>query len=254
VGQFFTAGSGVGDIEIDADGNLYVPQSIDDRVDKYTPTGELLGTLSGESAGPGGLLAPNGVAVGEHGRLYVTDAGPMWVKLFTPKAPFGDVPLWVDEQVGWLAYHDYMTGFADNTFRTGDPITRAQAARVLYRIAGEPDVTGLEHDLTDVPAWVDAPVRWLVGNGHMTGFADDTFRAGDPITRGQAARVFYRIAGEPDVTGLEHGLADVPAWVDSPVRWLVANGHMTGFADETFRPAASITRGQAANATFNVYA
>ena len=66
--------------------------------------------------------------------------------------------------------------------------------------------------------------------------------------------MLYLAAGAPDTTGLpEHGLSDVPEWVDVPVTWLKANEYMTGYPDDTFRPDLPITRGELTRATFRVH-
>jgi hypothetical protein len=61
-----------------------------------------------------------------------------------PVHRFTDVPAWVDDDVRWvaaeregqvLAGSSIMTGFDDATFRPLDPVTRAQAARALHRLA-----------------------------------------------------------------------------------------------------------------------
>jgi hypothetical protein len=105
---------------------------------------------------------------------------------------FPDVPTWVDPAVSWAIEHEYMTGYRDGTFRPDASITRAEVARLLYRLAGELPVTG-SHGFSDVPAWVAPAVTWLVTNGHATGYPDGTFRPNAPITRAQFANMAFRI-------------------------------------------------------------
>ena len=178
-----------------------------------------------------------------------------------PEHPFSDVPGWVEDAVRWAIYLGYAEGFPDHTYRPDIDISRAQVVRMLYRVAGSPDLSGYPpHGLSDVPAWVENAVRWAVGTEPdpiMAGFPDLTFRPNTAISRAQVVRSLYRMAGSPDVSGYPpHGLSDVPAWVENAVRWAVRDPAgsalpvMTGYPDLTFRPDLAITRGQVTRAVF----
>jgi lysophospholipase L1-like esterase len=106
---------------------------------------------------------------------------------------FTDTPNWVDGAVSWAVEHDFMTGYPDNTFRPLADINRAEAARLFFRMAGSPPQTPQGHGLSDVPAWVDDAVTWLVGQGHASGYPDHTFRPRLPITRAQFAAIAFSI-------------------------------------------------------------
>ena len=198
---------------------------------------------------PRQFYAPIGVAVNGEGDVYVVDAGNDRVQRFGGCGhPFIDVPDWVTSAVNWASCGEYLTGYADDTFRPNRPMTRAEVARFLYRVAGSPDVSGLAaHGFSDVPTWVEDPVRWLAANGYITGYGDGTFRPNLAITRAQVTRMLYRIAGSPSGAP-DHGFTDVPAWVDTAVDWIVdpVNDppYATGYDDGTFRPNLDITRAQ----------
>ena len=188
-------------------------------------------------------------------------AGPLDLDVVPPNAPFSDVPSWVDDAVDWAAFWDIATGYPNGTFRPDLDITRAQVVRMLYRLAGEPDVSGLpDHPFTDVPPWVEDAVKWAAhdpdGAGPLppliNGYSDNTFRPDISISRGQVIRMLYRYSGV-DASGYpDHGLTDVPGWVDEAVRWALhdpdGNGPLeqiaTGYSDNTFRPNRDITRAQ----------
>ncbi len=159
---------------------------------------------------------------------------------------FSDVPSghpFVTE-IGWLVGEGITTGFPDGTFRPTVAVSRQAAAAFLYRLAGEPEVTG-QAGFADVP--VGHPfhdeIAWLVGEGITTGFPDDTFRPTQPVTRQAAAAFLYRFDGEPAVSG-QAGFADVPEGhpFESEIAWLVGEGITTGFPDDTFRPVNDVTR------------
>ena len=171
-----------------------------------------------------------------------------------PPHGFTDVPAWVDDAVRWIADKGYASGYPDNTYKPDNPITRAQVTRMLYRIAGSPDVTGTPgHGFTDVPAWVDDAVRWIADKGYASGYHDNTYKPDNPITRAQVTRMLYRIAGSPDVTGTPgHGFTDVPAWVDDAVRWIADKGYASGYPDNTYKPDNPITRAQVTRMLYRI--
>ena len=79
------------DVDTDAAGNIYVADTINDRIKKYTPDGVLdtswsgngiLGGVSG--SGDDEFDDPAAIAVDAAGRLYVADSGNDRVKRYTP--------------------------------------------------------------------------------------------------------------------------------------------------------------------------
>ena len=48
-------------------------------------------------------------------------------------------------------------------------------------------------DVADVPAWAEAYVRSLVGQGVINGYEDGTVRPLNPMTRGEVAKVLYTL-------------------------------------------------------------
>ena len=122
--------------------------------------------------------------------------------------PFTDMEAWAADAMRWVAndpdgagpLSPLMTG--DNgAFNAGDPITRAQVIRLLYRFAGEFDVSALPPaPFPDTPLWVQDAVRWaaadLDGAGPLepmiTG-ANGLLLPNDPITRAQTTRILYRL-------------------------------------------------------------
>ena len=189
-----------------------------------------------------------------------------------PAALFWDIECgaWYEEAANWLGHDPDGTpgpaeplaaGFTDGSFKGLSPITRAQDARMLFRLFGEPSPGGYTHSFTDVPPWVTAAVNWVNWPGGpaspeplMTGFGSE-FRPDDNITRAAKARQLFRAAGSPvagvDFTCTSHGFTDVPAWVEDAVVWLTCPdegpGGVTPIAtgypeDNTFRPYNDITR------------
>jgi hypothetical protein len=160
------------------------------------------------------------------------------------RAQLTDVPTWAEDPAEWLVGSGVMAGFGGGTFRPLAPVTRAQVARVLHRLANSPDVDGLPpNGFDDVPAWADDAVTWIVDAGAMAGFPDG-FRPNRPMGRGAVAQTLHHLAGSPDVSGLPaNTFTDVPDRLDDAVTWIVGTGLAAGYPDQTFRPSRPLTRG-----------
>ena len=80
LGQFGRTGKGAGeldqptDLALDREGNLYVVDSGNDRVQKFTRDGKVLASWGASGSGPGQFDHPLGIALGPEGGVYVTDA------------------------------------------------------------------------------------------------------------------------------------------------------------------------------------
>ena len=96
VAQWHTVGSGTGeateigyDLALDASGNVYVSEPHpfsdgNDRVQKFSPAGELLATWGGSGIGPGQFNQPTGLAVDSKGNIFVVDSGHSRVQELSP--------------------------------------------------------------------------------------------------------------------------------------------------------------------------
>ncbi len=83
----------------------------------------------------------------------------------------------------------------DGTFRGKRDVTRAEIAVMVIRALGisQPAVPNLPFvDSQAVPAWAAGSVSRAVEAGIITGFPDNTFRAGENATRAQTARMVSR--------------------------------------------------------------
>lgn len=80
LGQFGRAGKAEGeldqpaDLALDREGNLYIVDSGNDRVQKVTQEGKVLISWGSSGSGPGQFDHPLGIALGPDGSVYVTDA------------------------------------------------------------------------------------------------------------------------------------------------------------------------------------
>ncbi|MCC5951574.1 MAG: S-layer homology domain-containing protein [Acidimicrobiia bacterium] len=137
------------------------------------------------------------------------------------------------------------TGFADNTFRPGGPITRQAMATLLWRRSRQPLVWPDYHRFADVPPGhaFELPIAWLTGSGLATGYADNTFAPTALVSRQALAVMVWRLSGRPRYASAPP-FRDVPhnhAFAE-PIGWAAAAGLLRGYADGTFRPTAPVSR------------
>lgn len=161
---------------------------------------------------------------------------------------------WFTPDVIYVTLTGLMNGTGDG-FSPNNNINRAQLVTVLYRMAGEPEVTG-ENPFTDVPdgQWYTDAVLWAAENGITDGTSETTFSPNNPLTREQMATFFYRFAnfeaGEPiEVTGDLSGYTDADLVADYAVdamTWAVGEGVISGIGNNTLAPDNTASRAQMA--------
>lgn len=149
----------------------------------------------------------------------------------------------------WAADKGVTTGKTADTFGINDGCTRAQIVTFLYRAAGSPAVKAdTVNPFTDVSkdsVYYNA-ILWAVENGITKGTTETTFDPNAVCTRGQIVTFLFRASGDEKVaTGTNFADVASGSYCADAVAWAVANKVANGFADGTFRPEATCTRGQA---------
>lgn len=101
---------------------------------------------------------------------------------------------------------------------------------------------------TDVSqgVWYYASVEYVSSNGIMNGYADGTFRPSQQLSRAHLAQLLYNLEGRPQVSAARYTDTEDGAWYESAISWATEAGILTGYADGSIRPNASITRQQLA--------
>ena len=161
---------------------------------------------------------------------------------------------WFTPDVIYVTLTGLMNGTGDG-FSPNNNINRAQLVTVLYRMAGEPEVTG-ENPFTDVPdgQWYTDAVLWAAENGITDGTSETTFSPNDALTREQMATFLYRFADfeteEPiEITGDLSGYTDADLVADYAVNamtWAVGEGVISGIGNNTLAPDNTASRAQMA--------
>ncbi len=164
---------------------------------------------------------------------------------------FGDVQQgeYYYEAVQQLAGQGVISGYADGSFRPFAQVTRGQLAKIVVLAAGELLRTPERASFSDVAAGSTyyQYVETAVWARLVSGYADGTFRPHAAVTRGQLAKMVVLGMGIP-LDGEASSFHDVTA--SNPFKEYIETaykrGLISGYADGSYQPAASATRGQVA--------
>lgn len=163
---------------------------------------------------------------------------------------FSDVPSHhkFRTEITWLADQQITTGYANGTFKPRDSVSREAFAAFLYRLAGKPAVhLPAKSPFKDVgkSSQFYKEIVWLESQGITGGWADGTFRPKNKISREAIAAFLYRFEGKPSFSApTKSPFKDMKpsSKFYKEVTWLARSGITTGYADNTFRPKANVSR------------
>ena len=177
------------------------------------------------------------------------------VEFTNGKLPFTDVREsdWFYEDVAFAYENGLFAGTSDTTFSPNASMTRAMLVTVLYRLEGEPAVSGRSgfSDVTFNSYYEDA-VTWAADNGIVNGTSITTFSPNANVTREQMAAILYRYAQHKKYnTAASSGLngftdhASVSGYAAASLEWAVAEKLVNGSAGKLM-PTGNATRAQVA--------
>ncbi len=187
---------------------------------------------------------------------------PVFEDALYQETPFCDTNprSWYYDATVYTYLNQLMNGTSMTTFDPNLRMTRAMLVTVLYRMAGSPDVSGMNTSFPDLPsnAWYTNAVIWAANHGIVNGYQEDgKFHPEWNITRQDIATVFYRYVtgylGEtPDVSGNLSAFPDgnnVAAYARDAMAWANGAGLITGTREGNqtlLDPRGAATRAQIA--------
>ena len=169
--------------------------------------------------------------------------------------PFTDVAEgdWFYDAVRYAYENGLMDGVGGNRFAPNSATTRAQLVTILYRLEGQPAVSG-DLPFTDVETgtWYTNAVLWAAQNNIVNGVSDTEFAPGDDLTRQQLVTILYRyaeakgydVSASADLSGYPDA-GQVQDYAQPAMAWAVAEGIVEGM-DGNLNPAGNASRAQIA--------
>ncbi|MDN0064753.1 S-layer homology domain-containing protein [Collinsella ihumii] len=137
--------------------------------------------------------------------------------------------------IDWADRNGVINGFPDGSWGADQPVNRAQAAAILYNLAGQPAVSGEPRfDDASELGWAKTAATWAQQQGIFSGtvHADGrlTFDPWDSLTREQAAKILCVLAGNragnTSVLNRYQDAGSVSEWAREVVAWAVQAGVM----------------------------
>lgn len=190
---------------------------------------------------------------------YVTVSGIFSV--ISSGLPFVDVNsgAWYYDAVSFVYNKGIMNGVTSTTFEPNSTITRGMVVTMLWRMAGEPYVSGGSFSDVASGRYYSTAVAWAAKNGIVDGYSSTVFGVNDPVTREQFATILYRYAkymGYSTTGSSLTGYYDansVSSWARDAMGWAVKNGIITGSGNSRLNPTGTASRAEVAQMFMSFY-
>jgi len=182
---------------------------------------------------------------GETIELGGLDVGTYTVEIDNPF--FDTYSHWAKNEVAGLYEKGLVSGISASRFAPNSSITRAEFLALIVRALGL-DTVSYTNSFADVDknAWYAKTVQTAFDNGIITG---EEFRPNDKATREEMSKMLYDACIKAGVTlndNAEVRFADSDAINDKKsVASISEIGLISGYEDNTFRPAGLLTRAEA---------
>ena len=154
----------------------------------------------------------------------------------------------------------------DDTYTaiSGDTVAGLAAGKYYVRVKGDsnhnpsPDteviITADKKQFKDIDTtkWYYAATNYVISNGIMSGYPDNSFRPSETLTRAMIVQILYNLEGKPAVNGTDSFTdTDDSAWYAKAIAWAQQNGVAAGYGGGKFVPDDNVTREQTAVILYN---
>jgi|GEM_PF-4513733 len=225
-------------------------------VNAITPSGVTAGTAADGAKTISTLLTASGVTPSLSASIYSdpSPSTPAQTPAETTEKQYTDVAKsdWYYDAVEYVSQQGLLLGVSDSEFAPARTMDRAMMVVLLYRLAGEPAVSGeVPFSDTSSSAYYAKALIWAYQNKIVLGNADGTFRPAGTVSRQQFIAMLYRYAA-PSGSSAAEALApfgdrnSISAYAADAMAWAVSKGILLGDAQKNLNPAASLTRAQCA--------
>lgn len=157
---------------------------------------------------------------------------------------------WFAPSVYYAYVNKLMRGTASDKFSPQSHITRAMAATLLHRLAGNP---AIENEVTDVQydSWYKNAALWAIENNIMAENMDSSYVFTEVITREEMAYALYKTqtymkvdCSQRDMLTSFTDASEISTDCVEAFQWAVSAGIYQGNGDGTLNPKGILTRAQ----------
>jgi streptogramin lyase len=248
-------------VAVDSTGRIFVADTGNNRVVVFeegaTPVlpPTQLSTFGAVGTAPGLFNSPRAIEVDSLDRPWVADTINHRIQVFVEDAMNPDEYVFQSETGGNGTGNGQFDQPNDLALVTHDTLVQAYVIDTNNsRVQKLGPVVDYD-DVTPSNVFYD-DITWITAGGYATGYgtADPSidpppppgtyYRPSSPLTRQAMSAFLFRLAGSPPGPFPDPGFDDVtvthPFYI--PISWLATTGVTTGYENNTFRPAATITR------------
>ncbi|KUP25729.1 S-layer homology domain-containing protein [Paenibacillus sp. DMB5] len=122
-----------------------------------------------------------------------------------------------------------MNGYPDGSFKPDRQITRAELASLVVLLGNITAAPGAGYSDVAAGYWAESAILQAQGAGILKGYADGTFRPGQPVTRAEAVTAVNRALGRGPLSG-----ADASPWSDVPLTHWAFGDILEASMDHTY--------------------
>lgn len=172
--------------------------------------------------------------------------------------PFTDVKrnTWYYQSVRYAYENELLLGTSKTRFEPASPMAREMLVTVLYRAAGEPELSGPQgYPFADVDMtrYYANAVYWARTNQIVLGVDEEHFGTGQNISRQDLCTILYRyaeyagmdVSGEGELSGFED-TGKISGYAREAVGWAVKRGILAGKGGGVLDPQGSAKRSEVA--------
>ena len=211
------------------------------------------------TAGHRYLAAEDTVVAAASQALWMTEGKWLFGAGGTVTAPlrFTDVPenAWYYDDVRFVVENGLFNGTDETLFSPDTAMWRGMVTTVLYRLAGEPEVS-YSQIFSDIPEdlWYTNGTIWCAQMGIVGGIGDGSFAPSQDVDRQQLAVMLYRYAVQMgysaderrDLSAVFSDAGEVASWAEEAVSWAVGVGIINGNDEGKLIPGNGADRAQVA--------
>lgn len=189
-------------------------------------------------------------------------AAVLSVSIFAESVPFSDVAPdhWASDNITKIASLGYFSGYEDGTFRPDNQITHEEFTKIIVDVANI-DITPFQDDYTATNAslkaiWADWAQPYLnaaLTANIITNKDTDLIAPNTPITRQEMAKIIsnlllylgYESIIDADLSNMITDYNLIDSKYISAVGECYTAKILTGYDDNSFKPAGNLTRAEA---------
>lgn len=155
---------------------------------------------------------------------------------------------WAEQTITGYIYNNVVQGYPDGTFKPDSSITRAELVTIINKLFGFQQASS-ELSFSDVTTndWFFKDVATAQNAKYISGYADNTFRADNQITREETAVLISNILSLKKSSSA-NSFTDTnnsPEWSKSAIDSVIDAKIMNGYESNIFRPTSNLTRAEA---------